>query len=167
MSFINDAGELIITDGAEEVLNTVTDKLLHCLPPRFDGSVSRSSLAWGGSEAWEMRSADFQIATGLPSAATDIVGLVRIEYSNGYSELPSGGWYVAGGSFVMVSKDFQTISGVWGAKHCSMGVVTIYKSGTTLRFREQLALKDHYMAGPAASMAPYTLTYRLFPAAFS
>jgi hypothetical protein len=167
MSFVVDDGNLIVKDGAETVLHTGTDDLLHYLTPRLDGSFSRSAANWGGSTSWGGRFTDTVIRTGLPSVAPDLVGLVRIQYSGGYTYLPSGSWFVAGGSFLMVAKRFQTISGDWGEKLSSMAAITIYKSGTNLRFREQIALLDHYMAGPNLNLAPFTVTYRLFPAVFS
>jgi len=162
----NANGVLRIADGAEMVYDSAVDELFHCLPPRIDGAVSRSSANWAGSSAWTTRDTDTVIAT-LPTESTDIVGLCRVTYSGGYTHLPSNAWYVAGGSFLLVSKDFQSISGTWGDYICSMVAATIYKDGANLKFKEQLRLKDHYMAGPNLNLAAYTLTYRLFPAVFS
>lgn len=163
----NNAGILRITDGAEEIYDSSKDALFHYLPPRIDGSFSRSSENWSGSgSAPGARINDFSIGT-LPDAATDIVGLVRFEYSTGWEYLPSGAWFVAGGSFVLVSKDFQTISGSWGTYVSSLAFATIYNDGTDLRFKEEMSLWDHYMAGPNLNLAGFDVTYRLFPAVFS
>lgn len=162
----NEGGVLTIIDGSETVYNSSTDKLMHNLLPRIDNSISRSSADWSGSSAWTSREADFSIGS-LPSVSTDIVGLCRVTYSGGITHLPSGGWYVAGGSFLLLAKDFQSLSGTWANYICSMAAITIYKDGDDLRFREQIRLKDHYMAGPNLNLSGYTLAYRLFPAVFS
>ena len=163
----NKDGVLRITDGAQEVYNASTDQLFHFLPPRIDGSVTRESLRYSAGTNWNGRTADFSIGT-LPSAATDIVGLIRITYhGGGQALLPNDAWYVAGGSLLLEFKSFQTISGTWGAHPSSIGIATIYNNGTDLRFREEIALKDHYMAGPGLGLASYTLTYRIYGAVFS
>lgn len=156
-----------IVEGVEvQVYDSSVDELLHCLPPRIDGSISRPSANWAGSTNWTYRDYDTSLGT-LPSEASDIVGLCRVTYSGGFSHLPSGGWYVLGGSLLLIQKDFQTISGNWGDCISSIVAATIYKSGNQLRFKEQLRLKDHYMAGPNLNMSAYTVAYRLFPAVFS
>lgn len=163
----NDSGILRITDGATEVYNSATDKLLHLIPPRIDGSVSRSGLNYGGSSTWNTRSADFSVAT-LPAVATDIVGLVRVTYGSGdRSYLPNDAWHPAGGSLILEFKTFQTITGTWGNYMANFGSATIYKDGTDLRFREELALKDHRLNSLGFSLAAYTLHYRIYPAVFS
>lgn len=166
MSFVNEDGVLTITDGAELVFDSSRDKLLHYLNPRIDGSIARPKADWSGSTTPSIRSYDAQIAT-LPAVSTDIVGLVRFRYSTGYTYLPPDAWFVAGGSFVLAQKDFQTISGVWGAYCSSMALATIYKSGNQLRYKEEISLKDHYMAGPNLNLAAFNVDYRIYPAAFS
>lgn len=163
----NKDGILRVTDGAEEVFNSSTDQLLHYLPPRLDGSFTRPSADWSGSgNAPAARINDFQIGT-LPSVATDIIGLVRFQYSGGYTYLPSGSWFVAGGTFNLIHKKFQTLSGNWGMHPSSVAFATIYNNGTSLRFREEISLWDHYMAGPNLNLSAFTVTYRIFPAVFS
>jgi len=162
----NKDGILRITDGGAEVYNSSTDELLHYLPPRIDGSVSRDSVNWPGGTAWERRDADILLGT-VPAVASDLVGLVRVQYDTGYTHLPPNAWYVAGGSFLLVFKTFQSLSGTWANYVSSVAAVTIYKSGNQLRFQERIRLLDHYMAGPNLNLAGYTLTYRLYPAVFS
>lgn len=167
----NENGILRVVDTSipvpEEVLNTATDKLLHYLTPRLDGSFTRPAANWSGSgNAPAVRTNDFEIGV-LPAVATDIVGLVRFQYSTGYTYLPPDAWFVAGGSFVLAMKRFQSISGSWANYVSSLAVATIYNDGPSLRFREEIALWDHYMAGPNANLAPFTVDYRLYPAVFS
>ena len=162
----NEAGVLQITDGGTEIYNSSTDELLHNLPPRIDGSVSRGALAFSGGSTPTFRDTDFSIGS-LPSVASDIVGLVQIQYSGGFEYLPAGSWFVAGGSFLFVHKRFQDIGGGFANYPASIGIATIYKNGADLRFKEQLYLLDHYLAGPALALEGYTMNYRLFPAVFS
>lgn len=162
----NEGGVLDITDGGTPVYNSATDQLFHFLPPRIDGSVSRSALAFSGGSAANFRDVDFSIGS-LPSVTTDIVGLVQIQYSGGYEYLPADSWFVAGGSFLFVHKRFQDIGGGFANYPASIGIATIYRNGADLRFKEQLYLLDHYLAGPALALEAYTLNYRLFPAVFS
>jgi hypothetical protein len=160
-------GVLRITDGAGEVVyNSATDQLLHFIPPRIDGSVSRPGLSWSRGSSWSERTADFGLAT-LPSVATHIVGLVRVTYSSGKSFLPGGAWYPAGGSLLLERKTFQTISGTWGDYVSSIGIASIYKSGNQLRFKEEISLRDDRLGALGFLVAPYTLTYRIYPAVFS
>lgn len=162
----SDGGVLRITDGATEVYNATTDQLLHYLPPLMSGSFTRPAANWGGGGAPGVRRNDFSLGA-MPAPATDIVGLVRFQYSTGYTYLPSNAWFVAGGSFVLVLKAFQTLSGVWGDGCSSGAFATIYASGGNLRFREEISLWDHYMAGPNLDLAPFTVHYRIYPAVFS
>lgn len=162
----NEDGVLRITDGAEQVYNSATDKLLHFLRPRIDGEVSRSGLSYSGGSSWTTRNEDFSIGS-LPAVATDIVGLIRITFGGGRSYLPDDGWFPAGGSLLLEGKTFQTISGTWGERICSLGFATIYKDGSDLRFREQISLKDHRLNALGFSLAAYTLHYRIYPAVFS
>lgn len=162
----NENGLLIITDGPEVIYDSSVDKLFHYLPPRIDGSFNRPGQGWSGAGNPGFIVDDFSIGT-LPSAATDIVGLVRFQYSTGYEYLPSGAWFVAGGSFVLALKAFQLTNGNWGSNVSSAYFASIYNNGTDLRFRAEMSLWDNYMAGPGLALAPYTVTYRLFPAVFS
>lgn len=163
----NEGGEIVIIDGTEEVYNSSTDQLFHYLPPRIDGSFNRPSRDWSGSgNAPAAHIDDFSIGT-LPAPATDIVGLVRFEYSTGWTHLPPDAWFVAGGTFALVLKTFQSISGTWADYVSSASFATIYNDGADLRYREEISLWDHYMSGPDLYQAPFTVHYRLFPAAFS
>jgi hypothetical protein len=166
MSFVVDAGVVVIKDGSTEILNTGTDELLHYLTPRVDGTVNRPAVDWSGSGVPTVRTYDAQIAT-LPEVSTDIVGLVRFRYSTGYTYLPPDAWFCAGGTHVLVHKFFQSISGTWGNYPRSIGLATIYKNGTALRFKEHFVLEDHYMAGPNLNLAAFSVDYRIYPAAFS
>jgi len=163
----NENGILRITDGATDVLNTQTDALLHYLPPRIDGAISRPEFPWL-ADSRRTRNDDVLIAT-LPAVATHIMGLVRITYNTGgYTEIPGDGWYVAGGTFVMFMKRFNSVSGAsWGDYVSSVGLATIYKSGNELRFKEELSFYDGRLATSATRFPAYTLTYRLYPAVFS
>lgn len=163
----NKDGVLRITDGAQVVYDASRDKLLHYLPPLMSGSFTRPAADWSGSGSDPgVRRNDFSLRP-MPAPATDIVGLVRFQYSTGYTYLPSNAWFVAGGTFVLVHKNFQTLSGTWGLRCSSCAFATIYASGGNLRFREEISLWDHYMAGPNLDLAPFTVHYRIYPAVFS
>jgi len=162
----NENGILRITDGVTEVLNTSTDALLHYLPPRIDGTVARARFDWVADQR-RTRNDDFQIGT-LPPEATHIMGLVRVTYGGGYTELPGDAWFVAGGTFVLFMKAYNSLSGAsWGDYVSSIGLATIYKNGNELRFKEELSFRDGRLAASSSHFAAYTLTYRIYPAVFS
>lgn len=163
----NEGGEVVIIDGSEEVYNSGIDRLFHYLPPRVDGSFNRPDRDWSGSgNAPAVHTNDFSIRA-LPAPTTDIVGLVRFQYSTGWTHLPPNAWFVAGGTFALVLKTFQTISGSWGNYVSSASFATIYADGADLRYREEISLWDHYMSGPNLYLAPVTVHYRIYPAVFS
>jgi hypothetical protein len=162
----NENGVHRIMDGATEVYNSSTDQLFHYLPPMMSGSFTRPAEDWGGSGAPGVRVNDFSLGS-MPAPAAHIAGLVRFEYSTGYTYLPPDAWFVAGGSFVLVQKVFQTLSGVWGIYCSSCAFATIYADGGNLRYREEMSLWDHYMAGPNIRLGAFTVHYRIFPAVFS
>lgn len=167
MTLLVESGVLTIDDnGGTEVFNSSTDQLFHCLPSRVDGSVSRSSSPWSSGGLWFSRTADTSVGT-LPTGSTHIAGLVQVSYSGGYTYLPSGAWFVAGGSFVLIHKRFQSISGTWGDGVSSIALATIYNSGTDLRFKEHIKLRDDTMSGAGFDLDAYTLNFRIFGAVFS
>ena len=171
MSFDASAGRIVITDGATTVFDTNQD-LLHLLSPVIAGSYSFPSVDWPGNSAGfqAVRNQDFFVAN-VPAGTTHIVGLVRFDIAAGGSNapvgMPTGAWYQAGGSFLVDHKTFVASNNTIATYPTSMISASFYLSGTTIRFNEELRLYDGRAEFLGLLYPSYTVTYRLFPAAFS
>ena len=179
MSFDASAGRILITDGASgpTVFDT-NQRLLHLLQDPLAGSLStRASMDWNGGlgaiPSPNIRDQDGFVAN-VPAATTHLVGLVRYQFGSGVNEvvlaLPSGAWFVAGGTHILMQQQFQSADGTFlasGSAVSNIAAVTFYQSGSTIRYKEKIVLWDNYRETFQDRFPSYTPTYRLFPAAFS
>lgn len=176
MSFDVTPGRIFITDGPGGPIVFDTDqKLCHLLDDPIAGTTSeRAALDWNGGlgaiPSPNGRDTDAFVAN-IPDVATHLVGLVRYDFSNSsfVMELPSGAWFVAGGTHILMHKTFQSSNGTFAgdAAVSSIAAITFYKSGSTIRVKDQVVLFDNRAEFVGWNFPAYTATYRLFPAAFS
>lgn len=158
---------MTITDGATTVFDS-DQELLHLVSDAVSGTIVRDPIFWGTIDTPTERIDDIQIGT-LPAISRDIIGLVKFEFTTGYSLIPQTAWFVAGGTILLEHKRAQDVDGNYMNWPSSIVGVTIYKSGTELRFKEWIELSDDYYGYPYGSsrMAGYTVTYKIFPATYS
>jgi hypothetical protein len=146
------------------VLDT-REEIFHILS-KVQGEVSRPRLVFGGSAGASRRYATIPLGSVDPSC-TGILGLARITYSTDVSYLPSGYWYVVGGSLVTIHKTFQSLNGSWSDFLSTLSILSFVLNGSTVELHESTCLKDDYHAGPQDRLAPFTITYRLFCGTFT
>jgi hypothetical protein len=159
----NNYARVIGTDGTV-VLDT-REELFHIIS-KVNGSVTRPSLDWGGFASSDARNATIGLAA-VNANCTGVLGLARITYSTGYSDLPSGYWLVVGGTIVTVLKMGQSVGGSWGTYATSIAMLSIVLNGGQAQLQESIRLKDDSLSGPNVKLAGFTVDYRLFCGTFT
>lgn len=156
----------VVGDDGTVVLDT-REEIFHILS-KVEGQVSRPALRWGGGESGASTSREATIALGeVDPACTGILGLVRIQYSTGYSMLPSDYWFVVGGTIVTIHKGFQSVNGTWATFVSSLAMLSFVLNDGQVELQESIRLKDNRFAGFLDELAPFTITYRLFCGTFT
>lgn len=172
MSFDAGAGRILILDEGVTVFDT-DQELLHIIGPEVSGTVSRSSLDWpgGSSGVPNSRDADFSVGS-VPAETTNLYGLIRFNAGIGSNfellDQPENSWFLAGGTILPEFKSFQQSNGDQDIVNVtSILAVTLYLSGTDVRFKEQARLYDNRREFLGDEMPSYVVTFKLFPCAFS
>lgn len=103
----------------------------------------------------------------VDSNATDLIGFCKLTYGSDYSLLPSGAWYMVGGTLIPFMKRFESLSGTNAKYISSMQMITFAISGGNAVLHEEAEACDDYYAGPSSRLAALTIDYKLFAGTFT
>lgn len=155
------AGYAQLTDTDGTVVLDTRDEIFHILS-KVNGSVSRPQYS---SAVGVVRTANIDLGAVDPNC-TAVLGIARNEgaFAGGSDhDLPSGLWYVVGGTIVLHIQNFRSVGGTWGDYPSSIGLATFALSGGRARFQEEICQNFGY----TTFMSAYTMTYRLYCGTFT
>lgn len=168
MSFFASAGRILVQDGTETVLDT-DDELFHILT-----SVSGSQYVPNTNMDFEELSANTFTRSydlgAINSSCTDLIGFYKVTFSGtGYTPIPDGQWWCAGGTGLLLMRRWTNIYGTtWNYISC-MHLLTFEIDAGHLKLNIEWNHCDGALLGaaPGATLRSYTVDYRIFCGAFT
>jgi len=165
MSLEIEAGYMRVTGTNGEVCLDTRNPMFHRITPK-SGTVIVPHLDIGSGTAPKTRAQQHDLGA-VAAGCTHVLGFCQIVYESGSAMLPSGYWFMVGGSIVSRIKRFQTTSGNNAKFISSMQLLTFELVGTTLVLNEETILCNDLEAGPNLSIAALTVNYRLWAGRFN
>lgn len=158
------AGRMIVKNTSGDVMLDTNDEIFHIIDFK-SGTQNIPTLDIGGYGNTKTRSASYSLGS-INSLCTHVFGFCQLTWSTGYSQLPSGMWYMVGGTMVPVLKRWEDFGGANGFFMTMLQLLTFEIVSGTLYLQEETQMTDDNYAGLNLDLAALDVNYRIYGGRF-